>query len=103
MDNIETITEMTLSISSEADLDIEMEKPESTSTKISNEDLSKKFRLRNFVYPMAMQTEDKRENYIQNDYIPHGTHYSTASYIYYYFIRTYPFAESMIQLQNLNK
>ena len=104
MENVETTTEMSLSISSEQDIEnFELEKPENISTKISNEDLTKKFQLRNFIYPVSMQTEDKRENYAKNGFIPYGTHYSTASYIYYYLIRTYPFSESMIQLQNLNK
>ena len=104
MENVETTTEMSLSISSEQDIEnFESEKPENISTKISNEDLTKKFQLRNFIYPVSMQTEDKRENYAKNGFIPYGTHYSTASYIYYYLIRTYPFSESMIQLQNLNK
>ena len=65
MDNIETITtEMSYSIGSEADIDLEKEKPEDTNTKINNEDLTKKFGLRNFIYPISMQTEEKRENYI---------------------------------------
>jgi hypothetical protein len=65
MDNIETITtEMSYSIGSEADIDLEKEKPENTNTKINNEDLTKKFGLRNFIYPISMQTEEKRENYI---------------------------------------
>ena len=42
MDNIGTITtEMSYSIGSEADIDLEKEKPENTNTKINNEDLTK--------------------------------------------------------------
>lgn len=40
---------------------------------------------------------------VENNYIPHGTHYSTASYIFFYLIRNYPFGEVLIQLQNYNK
>ena len=66
-------------------------------------ELCEKLQLRNFIYPISMQTADKRETYIQNNFSPYGTHYSTASYIFYYLIRTYPFNETMIQLQNYNK
>ena len=103
IDHIETTSDISLSISSEQDLENFDEKTENISTKISNEELTKKYQLRNFIYPISMQTENKRDNYVKNNYIPHGTHYSTASYIYYYLIRNYPFTESMIQLQNLHK
>ena len=102
IDKIETTVELSVSIGSEQDIEnLENEKTENI--KMSNEELTKKLKLRNFIYPISMQTQDKRENFINNNYIPHGTHYSTASYIYYYLIRNNPFNESMIQLQNLNK
>ena len=82
---------------------IELEKIDSKNLESSNKELCEKLQLRNFIYPISMQTADKRETYIQNNYSPYGTHYSTASYIFYYLIRTYPFNETMIQLQNYNK
>jgi hypothetical protein len=62
MDNIETITtEMSYSIGSEADIDLEKEKPENTNTKINNEDLTKKFGLRNFIYPIQCKQKKKEK------------------------------------------
>ena len=99
---IETIPE--ISIGSEQDVEnAETEKVESKGSKINNEDLTEKLQIRNFLYPIAMQTEDKRDIYVENNYTPHGTHYSTASYIFFYFVRNYPFGEALIQLQNYNK
>ena len=69
----------------------------------SNEELSKKYKIRNFSYPVSLQSEGNREKYIGRDYEPHGKHYSTAGYIFFYLLRNYPFVEAMIQLQNLAK
>ena len=69
----------------------------------NNEDLSERLKLRNFIYPIAMQTEERRNIYEENGHSPHGTHYSTAAYVIFYFVRNYPYGEAMIQLQNYNK
>ena len=99
---IETIPE--LASFSEPDIDIiEPEKIEPKGKKESNEDLTRKYSLRNFTYPIGLQREEKRDMYIENGYIPHGTHYSTASYLFYYLVRNNPFTESMVQLQHLTK
>ena len=72
-------------------------------TKVNNEELTKKLKLRNFNYPVSMQTEEKREKYLQSNHDTHGNHYATSSYIYFYLVRNYPLTESMIQLQNNSK
>ena len=65
---------------------------------------------RDFKYPVACQTEDKREECIQrykynidNEFKSHlGTHYSTSSFIYYYLMRCNPYTHSLIKLQGDN-
>ena len=110
IDRIESVAtvdaSMNKSISSEQDLDLfehEKNEKENIILKKNNEDLTENVRLRNFTYPISMQSKLKRENYGKNNFVPHGTHYSTASYIYYYFARNNPFTEAIIQLQNLHK
>ena len=72
-------------------------------TKVNNEELTKKLNLRNFIYPVSMQTEEKRDRHIKNNYDSLGNHYSTTSYIFFYLVRNYPLTEAMIQLQNNTK
>ena len=36
---------------------------------INNEELSLKFQLRNFSYPISLQTEENRQKYINIDYL----------------------------------
>ena len=69
----------------------------------SNQELAEKYQIRNFSYPVSLQSEGNKEKYINREYEPHGKHYSTAGYIYFYLLRNYPFVEAMIQLQNLTK
>ena len=69
----------------------------------SNKELAEKYQIRNFSYPVSLQSEANREKYISREYEPHGKHYSTAGYIFFYLLRNYPFVEAMIQLQNLTK
>ena len=69
----------------------------------SNGELSKKFQIRNFSYPVSLQSDEKIQKYVSKEYEPHGKHYSTAGYIFFYLVRNYPFLEAMIQLQNLSK
>ena len=65
---------------------------------------------RDFKYPVACQTEDKRETCMQrykdsidNEFKSHlGTHYSTSSFIYYYLMRCNPYTHSLIKLQGDN-
>ena len=102
IDQVEIIND----ISSNSDINTdnnETGKIENIKFKKSNEDLSKEFMLRNFNYPICLQTEEKRDNYAAQRFIPHGTNYSTSSYIFYYFVRNYPFLELIIQLQSLHK
>ena len=82
---------------------IDIEGIEMNNAENSNEDLSVRLQLRNFSYPISLQTELKREKYIEKNDTNHGKHYSTSSYILYYLVRSYPFGEAMVQLQNLNK
>ena len=82
---------------------IDIDKLESKSSKKINEELSQKLQLRNFSYPISLQTEEQRKIYIKSNYTPHGNHYSTASYLFFYLNRNYPFAESIIELQNMYK
>ena len=101
---IETISEVSGSMDIDAgDIIEQPEKIENKNSKINNEDLSIKYSLRNFTFPVGLQSEDKRNMYIENGYIPHGTHYSTASYLFYYLVRNNPFTESMVQLQHFSK
>ena len=79
----------------------ELEKLEKSEA--NNDDLIKKFNFRNFFYPISMQTEQKRERYINSQADSYGNHYSTTSYIIFYLARNYPFTEATIQLQNNNK
>ena len=81
----------------------EIDKIEDINLENSNEDLAKKYGLRNFNYPVSLQTDKNREKYLDNQNTANGSHYSTASYIYYYLMRICPFMESIIQLQNLSK
>ena len=69
----------------------------------SNEDLFKKYELRNFNYPISLQSEEKREDHLEKKLDLHGAHYSTAAFIYFYLVRIYPFMETMVQLQNVDK
>ena len=64
--------------------------------------------LRNFNYPISLQSKIKRKNAISKfdekenllDFKYHlGTHYSTSSYIFYYLMRNSPFTENLIKLQ----
>ena len=64
--------------------------------------------LRDFNYPISLQSETKRKNAISKfdeeenlqDFKSHlGTHYSTSSYIFYYLMRNSPFTENLIKLQ----
>ena len=61
----------------------DLEKLEITDT--NNDELIKKLNLRNFFYPVSMQSEEKREKYInyKGDY-SYGNHYSTTYYIIFY-------------------
>ena len=89
-----------------SDIDIEKneaEKTDNMNLQKNNEHLFHELKLRNFSYPVSLQTEERRQVYIKEQYTPHGSHYSTSSYIYFYFLRAYPFLELMIQLQNLHK
>ena len=70
---------------------------------ITNEELSQKYQIRNFSYPVSLQTEENRQEHISRDYEPHSKHYSTAGYTFFYLNRNYPFLEAIIQLQNLKK
>ena len=65
--------------------------------------------LRDFKYPMAAQTEDKR-NYVLSRFeddeqnkikfpVHYGIHYSTSSYIFFYLMREEPFTTLLIKLQ----
>ena len=69
----------------------------------NNIKLAEKYQIRNFSYPVSLQSEGNRQKYIDREYEPHGKHYSTAGYIFFYLLRNYPFVEAMIQLQNLTK
>jgi hypothetical protein len=69
----------------------------------NNIKLAEKYQIRNFSYPVSLQSERNRQKYIDREYEPHGKHYSTAGYIFFYLLRNYPFVEAMIQLQNLTK
>ena len=64
--------------------------------------------LRNFDYPISLQSDMKRENAMSKfeeeenlqDFKSHlGTHYSTSSYVFYYLMRNSPFTENLIKLQ----
>ena len=99
-----TIEQGPLLINQENDLENnEIEKQENINAKLKNEDLTKNYQLRNFTYPISLQTEEKREKFFESEICCHGTHYSTASFIYFYLSRNYPFTELIIQLQNLQK
>ena len=76
---------------------------ENKNKELSNEELYKIYRIRNFSYPVSLQNEENREEHISKDYEPHSKHYSTAGYTFYYLDRNYPFLETTIQLQNLKK
>ena len=63
--------------------------------------------LRNLKYSIIIQTEEKRNSYIQKysdedeKFKYHlGIHYSTSSYIYYYLMREDPYSNLLIKLQN---
>ena len=102
---IETTSEQqSFSISQENDIDnIEIEKQENINAKLKNEELTKNYGLRNFLNPISIQIEENKNKFIENETLIHGTHYSTASYIYFFLSRNYPFTELIIQLQNLQK
>ena len=70
---------------------------------MSNEELSQKLQIRNFIYPVSLQTEENIQEFITKDYAPHLKHYSNPGYILFYLFRNYPFLEAMIHLQNFNK
>ena len=70
---------------------------------ISNEELSQKYQIRNFSYPVSLQTEENRQKYISKDYEPHLKHYSTSRYVYFYLLRNYPFLEAKIQDLDIKK
>ena len=64
---------------------------------------------RDMKYPISLQSEEKRESAIKkfNDNLSEnifpchlGNHYSTSSYVYYYLMRTVPFMNALIKLQN---
>ena len=65
---------------------------------------------RNFDIPMAVQDEDKQEEFLMhnNNYTldenspTHSNHYSTSAYIYFYLMRTNPFTNDMIKFQSKN-
>ena len=80
-----------------------MEIAEFKNKKKSNEELFQKFQVRNFSYPISLQNEENRKLYISKGYEPHGKHYSNSCYVIYYLVRSYPFLEAMIQVQNLAK
>ena len=71
-------------------------------------DIIEKENIRDMNYPVSMQEESKRIEeiikYNEEDetiYRCHcGTHYSTSSYIFYYLMRTNPFGQNLIKLQN---
>ena len=67
------------------------------------------YSFRDFTYPVSCQSESKRleskSKYIDLIGGPKwqshfGSHYSTAAFVYYYLMRTYPFCNCLIELQN---
>ena len=68
-------------------------------------DLHKNFR--NFKYPISAQELSQRqtkiEKYRDEDEVfnsHHGTHYSTAPYLFYYLMRIEPYTDLLVELQN---
>ena len=65
--------------------------------------------LRNFIYPVSIQLEDKRQQVIKkyqtfqpnkHGFVNHfNSHYSAAAFLYFYLVRVNPFAYNMIKLQ----
>ena len=92
-----------ISIQDRETIDDLVETNERKNKETSNGVLSEKYQIRDFSYPVSLQTKKNRDKYISRGYEPHGKHYSTAGYIFFYLLRNYPFVEAMIQLQNLTK
>ena len=102
IDKIEVANEQPMNIEENNEI-IDMERTEINNAERSNEDLCAKLQLRNFSYPISLQTERKRQIFSELNYLPHERHYSTASYVLFYLIRSYPSFEEMLQLHNLEK
>ena len=63
--------------------------------------------MRDFNYPITLQTEDKRKEFKESNLIlnesdrfSHGNHYSTSAYVCFYLMRLNPFTDVMIKLQS---
>ena len=63
--------------------------------------------MRDFNYPITLQTEDKRKEFKESNLIlnesnrfSHGNHYSTSAYVCFYLMRLNPFTHNMIKLQS---
>ena len=65
--------------------------------------------LRNFIYPVSIQLEEKRQQVMKkyqtfqpnkHGFLNHfNSHYSAAAFLYFYLVRVNPFAYNMIKLQ----
>ena len=63
--------------------------------------------MRDFKYPITLQTESKRNDFketnvdlIGDKRYSHGNHYSTSAYVCFYLMRTNPFTHNMIKFQS---
>ena len=61
-------------------------------------------KIRNFDYPMSLQTEESMEKFeklreLDDDDFAHNNHYSNSAYVIFYLFRINPFSNGMIKLQ----
>ena len=112
-ENIENIIRSSITDEDNRDIITERKKSfiQSNQRMAENQKLYQEFGLRIFCFPVSMQTEDRRENAKfkfreESDgkfHYHHGTHYSASPYVFFFLMRTNPYCQCLIKLQNYGK